>query len=66
MYLPIIAVRYPAEWSRVAKVEFSCPSEWKSLKPPSLPLFVKTPVSCGSFPVKIDARDGQQSESVTK
>src|SRR6202030_4381696 len=36
------------------------------MKPPSLPTLVKMPVSCGKRPVKIDERDGQQSESVTQ
>jgi hypothetical protein len=49
----------------VAKVSFSRPREWNSGQPPALPPFVKIPVLWGNFPVKIDARDGQQSESVT-
>jgi hypothetical protein len=45
---------------------------WNAPKPPSiLPLLtsnvlVQTPVLCGNFPVKIDERDGQHSELVTK
>src|ERR1700682_2475700 len=38
----------------------------KALKPPLFPPFVRTLVLCGNLPVKIDDRDGQQSESVTK
>jgi len=35
------------------------------LNPPSAPVLVNTPVSCGNLPEKIDDRDGQHSESVT-
>ena len=34
--------------------------------PPSGPALVKTPVSWGKLPVKIEERDGQHSESETK
>jgi hypothetical protein len=34
--------------------------------PPNGGMFVNTCVSCGNSPVKIDEREGQQSESDTK
>jgi hypothetical protein len=37
----------------------------KAKYPPSFPALVKTPSSCGYWPVKMAERDGQHSESTT-
>jgi len=50
----------------VANVALSSPREWKTLNPPSAPVLVKTRVSCGNLPEKIEDRDGQHNESVTE
>src|SRR5262249_28779247 len=44
---------------------FSRPLSWKALKPPFGPSLLRTPVLCGYSPVKMDERDGQQSELLT-
>nr|WP_239170269.1 hypothetical protein [Actinoplanes xinjiangensis] len=46
-------------------MERSWPRLWNSRKPPSEPWFFTIPVLCGNWPLSSEARDGQQSESVT-